>query len=121
MIARAVEVLLCPSMQGFQFVEVTPNLRHSPSATVREEDARLALLRIETVIMERQLSQELTVIDLQGESLEAHIVFHSLLVALVGQAAATMRAPRFSLQLHLVHTSSPLIFRSFSWAFLVGE
>ena len=119
MIARAVEVLPCPSMQGFQFVEVTPNLRHSPSATVRE-DARLALLRIEMVIMERQLSQELTVIDLQGESFEAHIVFHSLLVALVGQAAATMRAPRFSLQLHLVHTSSPLIFRSFSWASL-GE
>ncbi len=79
-------------MQGFQFVEVTPNLRHSPSATVRE-DARLALLRIEMVIMERQLSQELTVIDLQGESFEAHIVFHSLLVALVGQAAATCEPP----------------------------
>jgi hypothetical protein len=59
------------------------------------------------VVMERQFSQELVVIDLQGESFEEHIVFHSLLVALVGQAAATTRDPRFSLQLHLVHTFSP--------------
>jgi hypothetical protein len=60
------------------------------------------------VMMERHLSQELVVIDLQGENLEEHIVFHILLVVLVGQTAATIRVPRFSLQLHLIHTFSPL-------------
>ncbi len=63
--------------------EVLSNLRHGPRSTVLE-DARLAVLPIEMVIMEWKLSREVGVIHAQGQSLEEHIVFHGFLVALVG-------------------------------------
>jgi ABC-type tungstate transport system permease subunit len=44
------------------------------------EDARLAVLPIEMVIMEWKLSREVVVIHAQGQSLEEHIVFHGFLV-----------------------------------------
>ncbi len=55
--------------------EVLSNLRHGPRATVLE-DARLAVLPIEMVIMEWKLSREVGVIHEQGQCLEEHIVFH---------------------------------------------
>jgi hypothetical protein len=54
-----------------------------PHATVWE-DARLAVLPIEMVIMEWKFSQEVGVIHAEGESLEEHILVQGLLVALVG-------------------------------------
>ena len=56
---------------------------HSPHDTVWE-DARLAVLPIEMVIVEWKISQEIGVIHAEGESLEEHILVQGLLVALVG-------------------------------------
>jgi hypothetical protein len=71
------------------------------------EDDRLAVLPVEMVIMEWKLSREVGVIHAQGQSLEEHIVFHGLLVALVGLKLVEVRYLDKVLQmrLHLHGTS----------------
>ncbi len=106
LIVRPVVVLQGLSMEGFEFAEVLPNLRHGPRVTVLEHD-RFAVLSIEMVIMEWKLSREVVVIHAQGQSLEEHIVFHGFLVALVGLKLVAVRhlTEVLQMRLHLHGTS----------------